>query len=104
MGASAFPRWSWRKTSVKQVEERIGTKMLASFRCRGGHSNPRHDLIQVCNRSNERCIVAFMFTKSQLEGWRGYWDLSTSGNCCCPESYHSGNLGFGTLTRHSRRL
>src|SRR5438093_13596677 len=23
-----------------------------------------------------------MFTKSQLEEWRGYWDLSTSGNCC----------------------
>ena len=22
-----------------------------------------------------------MFTKSQLEEWRGYWDLSTSGNC-----------------------
>src|SRR5947208_16125342 len=52
------------KAPVKQVEERIGTKMLASFRCRGGHSNPRHDIIQVCNRSTERCIVAFMFTKS----------------------------------------
>ena len=23
-----------------------------------------------------------MFTKSQLEEWRGYWDLSTSGKCC----------------------
>jgi len=26
--------------------------------------------------------VACMFTKSHLDGWRGYWDLSTSGNCC----------------------
>jgi Fe-S-cluster-containing dehydrogenase component len=26
--------------------------------------------------------MAFMFTKSQLGGWRGYWGLSTSGNCC----------------------
>ena len=34
-----------------------------------------------CSRSDEGRIVAFMFTKSQLEGWRGYWDVSTSGNC-----------------------
>ena len=26
--------------------------------------------------------MACMFTKSHLDGWRGYWDLSTSGNCC----------------------
>jgi len=32
-----------------------------------------------------------MFTKSQLEGWRGYWDLSTSGNCC---EDTKGPLGF----------
>ena len=25
--------------------------------------------------------MACIFTKSQLEEWRGYWDLSTSGNC-----------------------
>jgi len=23
-----------------------------------------------------------MFTKRQLDGWRGYWALATSGNCC----------------------
>src|SRR2546425_10551839 len=28
-----------------------------------------------------------MFTKSQLEEWRGYWDLSTSGNCCGIDEY-----------------
>ena len=26
--------------------------------------------------------MAFMFTKRQLDGWRGYWDFSTSGNGC----------------------
>jgi hypothetical protein len=26
--------------------------------------------------------MAFMCTKSQLGGWRGYWGSSTSGNCC----------------------
>ena len=32
--------------------------------------------------SQEIRIVAFMFTKRQLDGWRGYWDFSTSGNGC----------------------
>ena len=36
----------------------------------------------MCNRSHESRIVAFMFTKRQLDGWRGYWALATSGNCC----------------------
>ena len=43
-----------------------------------------------CSRSDEGRIVAFMFTKSQLEGWRGYWDLSALREllreACCGES------------------
>ena len=66
---------------MKQAEERIGTEMFASFWRHNGHRNPQPDVIHVRNRSHEGRIVAFMFTKSQLEGWRGYWDLSTSGNC-----------------------
>src|SRR5207244_4345824 len=45
-------------------------------------NHPSSDVIHVCNRSHESRIVAFMFTRRQLDGWRGYWDLSTSGNCC----------------------
>src|SRR5262245_28478271 len=45
-------------------------------------NHPASDVIHVCNRSQESRIVAFMFTKRQLDGWRGYWDLSTSGNSC----------------------
>jgi len=33
------------------------------------------------NRSGESRIVAFMFTKGQVERWRAYWDLLTSGSC-----------------------
>src|SRR6266478_8121203 len=32
--------------------------------------------------SNQRRIVAWMFTKSQLGGRRGYWGWSPSGNYC----------------------
>src|SRR6266853_992977 len=67
---------------MKQAEERIGTEMFASFWRHHGHSAPNLTS-STCSRSDEGRIVAFMFTKSQLEGWRGYWDLSTSGNCCC---------------------
>src|SRR5262249_22682915 len=42
--------------------------------------HPSSDVIHVCNPSQESRIVAFMFTKRQLDGWRGYWDFSTSGN------------------------
>src|SRR6266571_9081588 len=66
---------------AKQAEERIGTEMFASFWHHDGHSNPQPDIIHVRNRSHEGRIVAFMFTKSQRGCRRGYWDLSTSGNC-----------------------
>src|SRR6516225_5047194 len=45
-------------------------------------THPSSDVIHVCNPSQESRIVAFMFTKRQLDGWRGYWDFSTSGNGC----------------------
>src|SRR5207244_3199558 len=64
-----------------QAEERIGTQMFASFWHHDGHSNPQPDIIHVRNRSHEGRIVAFLFTKSQRGCRRGYWDLSTSGNC-----------------------
>src|SRR6266702_58910 len=38
-----------------------------------------------------------MFTKSQLEEWRGYWDLSTSGNCWHGNKAFSGGTGFSTV-------
>src|SRR5262249_55839434 len=63
--------------------ERIGTEMFASFWHHSRHRNPQHDVIHERHHSHESRIVAFMFTKSQLEGWRDYWDLLTSGNCCC---------------------
>src|SRR5713101_1341733 len=38
--------------------------------------------------SSQRCIIVWMFTKSQLGGRCGYWVWSPSGNCCtqlrCP--------------------
>src|SRR5262249_18968124 len=67
---------------VQQAEERIGTEMFASFWHHSRHRNPQHDVIHERHHSHESRIVAFMFTKSQLEGWRDYWDLLTSGNCC----------------------
>ena len=67
---------------MKQAEERIGTEMFASFWRHSRHRNPQPAVIHERNRFQESRIVAFMFTKSQLEGWRGDWDLSTSGNCC----------------------
>src|SRR5262249_32148711 len=66
---------------VQQAEERIGTEMFASFWHHSRHRNPQHDVIHERHHSHESRIVAFMFTKSQLEGWRDYWDLLTSGNC-----------------------
>src|SRR5262249_62227436 len=63
--------------------ERIGTEMFASFWHHSRHRNPQHDVIHERHHSHESRIVAFMFTKSQLEGWRDYWDLLTSGNCWC---------------------
>src|SRR5262249_24087032 len=33
--------------------------------------------------SSQRRIIAWMFTKSQLGGRRGYWVWPLSGNCCC---------------------
>ena len=66
---------------MKHAEERIGTEMFASFWRHSRHRNPQPDVIHERNRFHESRIVAFMFTKSQLEGWRGDWDLSTSGNC-----------------------
>jgi hypothetical protein len=67
---------------MKQAEERIGTEMFASFWRYHGHRTPQSDVIRVRNRSDEGRIVACMFTKNQVERWRAYWDLSTSGNCC----------------------
>src|SRR5262244_3099508 len=66
--------------------ERIGTEMFASFWHHSRHRNPQHDVIHERHHSHESRIVAFMFTKSQLEGWRDYWDLLTSGNCCLASS------------------
>jgi len=50
-------------------------------------THPSSDVIHVCNPSQESRIVAFMFTKRQLDGWRGYWDFSTSGNGCKVTSF-----------------
>src|SRR5262249_17952573 len=69
---------------MKQAEERIGTEMFASFWRYHGHHNPQSDVLGVRNRSGESRIVACMFTKGQVERWRAYWDLLTSGNCCEP--------------------
>jgi hypothetical protein len=60
------------KVLMKQAEERIGTEIFASFWRHHGHRTPQSDVIHVCNRSDEGHIVACTFTKSQLEGWRGY--------------------------------
>jgi hypothetical protein len=57
---------------MKQAEERIGTEMFASFWRHSRHRNPQPDVIHERNRFHESRMVAFMFTKSQLEGWRGY--------------------------------
>ena len=39
-------------------------------------------VLSTSNRGRERGIVAFMFTKRQLEYRGGDWVLSCSGNCC----------------------
>ena len=70
------------KCCMKQAEERIGTEMFASFWRHHGHRNPQSDVLGMRNRSGESRIVAFMFTKGQVERWRAYWDLLTSGSCC----------------------
>jgi hypothetical protein len=57
---------------MKQAEERIGTEMFASFWRYHGHRNPQSDVLRVRNRSDESRIVAFMFTKGQMERWRAY--------------------------------
>src|SRR5215813_12061185 len=62
-------------------------------------NHPASDVIHVCNRSQESRIVAFMFTKRQLDGWRGYWDLSTSGNSC-HEPTQRPDLGSEEVGRH----
>src|SRR6266849_875457 len=40
-------------------------------------------IMRPAKSSNQRRIVAWMFTKSQLGGRRGYWVWSPSGNCWC---------------------
>jgi len=40
-----------------------------------------------------------MFTKRQLDGWRGYWALATSGNCCVDVLSGGDLLGAGLAAR-----
>src|SRR5882724_7836190 len=64
----------WKSASAQRYLRPFGTTMDIT-------NHPSSDVIHVCHCSHESRIVAFMFTKRQWDGWRGYWDLSISGNC-----------------------